>query len=89
LFLYLEPISFNQQLITLLEYMGVTTSFFVEFQNECRKRLSMTLICKKSAVSLLRKTVRYYDWEQINQSGILIPQEPFCRSLLLTLCRDR
>ncbi|CAF4014973.1 unnamed protein product, partial [Rotaria sp. Silwood1] len=84
-----KPISFNRQAITLLEYMGIKTSIFVEFQNEWRKRLSMALICKKSAVSLLGKTIHSYNWEYIKQSGILIPQEPFIRSLLMTICRDR
>ena len=87
--LFLGSICFNQQLITLLEFMGVKESVFIEYQNECRKRLSMALIGKKAAVSLLRHTIRYYDWEAINTSGIVIPQEPFMRSLLMTLCRDR
>jgi RNA dependent RNA polymerase len=86
---HLEPISLNRQLITLLEFMGIESSVFVEFQNAHRKILSMALLCKKSAVSFLRKAVRFYNWEAIYDSGVLITQEPFIRSLLMTLCRDR
>lgn len=87
---YSQPkgLYFNQQAITLLEFMGVPTSLFVEFQYISRKRLSMALISKKSAISMLRRTIRFYDWEQINKSGFVIPQEPFFRSLLMTLCQD-
>lgn len=85
----LEPISLNRQLVTLLEFMGIEPSVFVEFQNAHRKMLSMALLCKKSAVSFLRRAVRFYNWESMYHSGILITQEPFIRSLLMTLCRDR
>lgn len=69
--------------------MGVPRSLFVEFQYISRKRLSMALISKKSSISMLRRTIRFYDWEKINNCGFVIPQEPFFRSLLMTLCQEK
>ncbi|UJR21218.1 hypothetical protein I4U23_024315 [Adineta vaga] len=60
-----KSISFNRQVITLLEHMGIPTSMFIEFQNRFHKKLSMGLIsqnhrcltfCRKRLQQLLEKT---------------------------------
>jgi hypothetical protein len=85
----LDGIAFNHQVITLLEFLGVDPSTFVQCQNECRKRLSLALVSNKFAVSLLSKAIRYYDWKKIDQSGFIVPEDPFMRSLLMKLIADR
>lgn len=62
------PLTFNRQVITLLSSLGVEDIAFLHLQNEARLRAAMGLLKCREAISLLDK-VRFYDLEQINDSG--------------------
>lgn len=49
----------------------------------------MSLLANKTAERVLGQQVRCYDWEQMRSTGIHLTQEPFARSLLLMLAKDR
>lgn len=79
----------NRQVIVLLENMGVKQHTFLHLQNQARLKISMSLLANKTAERVLGQQVRCYDWEQMRSTGIHLTQEPFARSLLLMLAKDR
>jgi hypothetical protein len=79
----------NRQVIVLLENAGVEEHVFLKLQNKARLRISMSLLANKSAQRTLEQNVRTYDWERMYKSGVQLAKEPFARSLLLLLARDR
>ncbi|CAF1214667.1 unnamed protein product [Rotaria sordida] len=79
----------NRQVIVLLENMKVEKHIFVKLQNKARLKISMSLLANKSAQHTLEQHVRSYDWERMYHSGVQLTQEPFVRSLLLLLAKER
>ena len=79
----------NRQVIVLLENAGVKEHVFLKLQNKARLRISMSLLANKSAQRTLEQNVRIYDWERMYKAGVQLTKEPFARSLLLLLARDR
>ena len=79
----------NRQVIVLLENMGVKQHTFLQLQNQARLKISMSLLGNKTAGRVLEQHVRCYDWQKMRSGGIQLTQEPFVRSLLLVLAKDR
>lgn len=79
----------NQQIIVLLENIGVKEQNFVRLQNQIRLEISMSLLANKTAERVLKQHVQYYDWERMCLAGIHLTKEPFSRSLLLLHTRER
>ena len=79
----------NRQVIVLLENMGVKEHSFIQLQNRARLKISMSLLATKTAQRVLEQQVRCYDWERMRSAGIPLAKEPFARSLLLVLAKDR
>ncbi|CAF1222986.1 unnamed protein product [Adineta ricciae] len=79
----------NRQVIVLLENMGVPKEIFLKLQNKMRLNISMSLLANKSAQRTLEQNVRSYDWERMRKSGLNLTKEPFARSLLLMLAREK
>ncbi|CAF3551139.1 unnamed protein product [Adineta steineri] len=79
----------NQQIIGLLDNMGVPEYIFLQLQNKTRLSISMSLLANGSAQRTLEQNIRLYDWRRMRTSGIQLTKEPFARSLLLLLAKER
>lgn len=85
----LGNIFFNQQVIILLENMGVPYHLFLRFQNRARFKISMSLLTDEAAAHTLGQTIRLFDWDRMHHSGVALTREPFARRLLLLLAQEK
>jgi hypothetical protein len=73
----------------LLENMGIPVYIFLKLQNEVRMKIYMSLLDNKLAQHILKKDVKFYNWERMHQSGIKLTRESFAHGLLSMLALEQ
>ncbi|GBM93163.1 RNA-dependent RNA polymerase 1 [Araneus ventricosus] len=76
----------NRPLITILEQLGVQTNVFLKLQIDMVLNLTNSLIYERKAWKMMTNlTTLDYPYKKLLKSGICLTQEPFFRSLLLSV----
>ncbi|CAL1293084.1 unnamed protein product [Larinioides sclopetarius] len=76
----------NRPLITILEQLGVKENIFLKLQIDMVLNMTNSLIYEKKAWKMLTNlTTLDYPYLKLLKSGICLTQEPFFRSLLLSV----
>ncbi|XP_035212894.1 RNA-dependent RNA polymerase 1-like [Stegodyphus dumicola] len=76
----------NRPFITILEQLGVKPQVFLELQKDMMFDLTESLINDKKAYKTLKRfTSLDYPYNKLFRAGISISEEPFFRSLLLSI----
>ncbi|KAF8787752.1 RNA-dependent RNA polymerase 1 like protein [Argiope bruennichi] len=76
----------NRPLITILEQLGVEANVFLKLQIEMVLDMTDSLIYEKKAWKMMSNlTTLDYPYKKLLKAGICLTQEPFFRSLLLSV----
>ncbi|XP_055940784.1 uncharacterized protein LOC129971224 [Argiope bruennichi] len=79
----------NRSLITILEQLGIKANVFLRLQIEMVLDMTDALIYEKKAWKMMSNlTTLDYPYKKLLEAGICLTQEPFFRSLLLSVYKN-